>query len=330
MARKRYITTDISLSRKIEELARRSGEYAVLLFTWLVPHADDWGRLEGDADKVFFTVTPRFALLGRTPDDVEDALTAMHDIGLLTRYEVNGSRYIQLNPDTFYELQTYIPKTKREQDQSAFPPSPSGAGNPAPSSTECYLVAQGSAESQQVAQNTPSPSPSPSLVDVVVRAREAEPVDNSGGAPIEREVSDDDVALVAREYSRTFVRSATPIVRDQIVDWLKRFAPELIIEALRRTAAGPTNTWAYCQGILRNWDEAHVQNMADLVPLDEAFKAKHNGARSRAAPVPAQSPPEPPPPKRIDTDPVELARLQAEAIATDARLRQRLEGVTDG
>lgn len=155
MSRKRYISTEISISGKIEELARRAGEYAVVLFTWMIPHVDDWGRMEGEADKVFFTVTPRFALLGRTPEDAEKALRAMADLGLIERYEVAGKFYIQVNLNTFYELQTYIPKEKRAEDKSAFPAPPPKIN------TESQKVAQNSTEQQQVAQNTPSPSSSP-------------------------------------------------------------------------------------------------------------------------------------------------------------------------
>lgn len=151
MARKRYISTDISLSGKIEELARRSGDFAVILFTWMIPHADDWGRMEGDPAKVFYTVTPRFSTLGRTPEDVEQALQTMHEIGLLHRYKIGCTWYIQFNMDTFYEYQTYIPIAKREQDKSSYP---------APELNR--KVAQNSTERREVAQNTPSPSPSPS------------------------------------------------------------------------------------------------------------------------------------------------------------------------
>lgn len=105
MSRKRYISTDISVSGKIEELTRRAGEYAVILWTWMTPHLDDWGRMEGEPDVVFFTVTPRFALLGRKPEDAEKALHAMHELGLITWYKVNGKRYIQVNTDEWFDLQ---------------------------------------------------------------------------------------------------------------------------------------------------------------------------------------------------------------------------------
>lgn len=124
MARKRYITTDISLSGKVEELGRRAGEYAIILWTWMIPHFDDWGRMEGQADKIFFTVTPRFSLLGRTPEDAEKALQAMVELGLIERYEVGGNLYIQVNRASFYELQTYIPQSKRLEDKSNYPPPP--------------------------------------------------------------------------------------------------------------------------------------------------------------------------------------------------------------
>ncbi len=192
MARKRYISTDISLSGKIEELARRCGGYAVVLFTWMIPHADDWGRMEGDADKVFYTVTPRFATLGRSPEDVEQALQAMHEIGLLHRYKIGCTWYIQFNMDTFYEYQTYIPIAKREQDKSSYP---------APELNR--KVAQNSTERREVAQNTPSPSPSPSRTPTVHICASDDAQEGTNG----RAASQDSVSGPDEQRARTPFKS---------------------------------------------------------------------------------------------------------------------------
>jgi DnaD/phage-associated family protein len=318
MARKRYITTDISLSGKVEELARRCGEYAVLLFTWLVPHADDWGRMEGDADKVFFTVTPRFSFLGRTPNDAAQALEVMDEIELLQWYEVDGNRYIQLNLDTFYELQTYIPREKREQDKSAFPPpTDRERGTATQSSTECYSIAQSGTVSQELAQNTPSPSPSPSGTDDVDNTRARA----SSGDHEARSISESDVSRVATEYNRTFVRWPTPSIRDQLIDWLGRFSADIVIEAMRRAAMANTKTWAYAQTVLRNWDQANVQTMSDVAAADEAFRSSRRGAGARADPSVVQ--PDKLPPRLIEIDPAELEAARAKFKQAEQEAMER-------
>jgi len=329
MARKRYISTDISLSGKIEELARRCGDYAVLLFTWMVPHADDWGRMEGDADKLFYTVTPRFALLGRTPADAEEALEAMDDIGLLEWYEVGHNRYIQLNRDTFYALQTYIPREKREQDKSLFPPPPATEREiPTQYSTQCYSVAQTSTESQGIAQNTPSPSPSPTGTDDDdTRAREAGPVDNSGDedAPVVDSAPEPvrpSVKNAADTYVNVFGKFPAPTIREELIDWLNVLGEDLVVEALRRTAAANTRSWRYAEAILRNWADCGVRTMADVERLDTEHRAEQN-ARSQA-----RAAPEPPPEPRqvIEVDAVELERARAELLELEREVLGRGNG----
>ncbi len=139
----------------MEELARRAGDYAVLLYTWMIPHLDDWARMEGSADKVFFRVTPRWAMLGRTPADVEKALQTMEEIGLIVRYEVNGDVFLQVDQESFYEIQSYIPKEKRCEDRSSYPAPPN--------SEKQRTSPQNSAEQRSAPNSVPSPSPSPSL-----------------------------------------------------------------------------------------------------------------------------------------------------------------------
>lgn len=316
MARRRYITTEISVDDRVTELAE-ANLLVPLLYTWMIPHAEDDATLRGTPRQITLKVLPGIPV---TTQQVEDALSVMASAGLIEWERELG--VIGFPPASFYRYQTNVPTPKRR----TAPLAEYLRQLPELQQVSAYqrASAQNAEEQHTTAQTSasPSPSPSPSVPDVVVvRAREAEPVDNSAEGAIEREVSEGDVSMVVTEYGRAFVKFVTPIVSDQIVDWLKRFPPELIIEALRRTAAGSTNTWAYCQGILRNWDEAHVRTVADLGVLDEAFKA--NRGKGRAAPTP--TPPEPPPPKRIEYDPAELARLQAEAAAATERLQKRME-----
>lgn len=274
MSRKRYISTDMSKSGKLEELARRAGDYGVLLFTWMIPHFDDWGRMEGEPDKVFFEVTPRFAMLGKTPEDAEAAIAAMHDIGLITWYEVDGNRYIQANLDTFYSLQTYIPKAKRAEDKSHYPPPPAEPNDGvAQNSTPQKPVAQNSTESRKVAQNTPSPftlHPSPSDDDNA-RAREAE----EWGTLVAAIYGTPD-AHAANELDSYVVDLGEPVVR----------------EAMRRTVdAKPVAPRRYFADICNRWAAKQVRSLDDVHRLDEAFEAAKRKNHLRRAPPPTDDEP---------------------------------------
>lgn len=85
------ISKVISISKKIN--LRLDNHFARLLYTWLIPHTDDFGRLTGCPHKVKALVIP---MLDDTWKDVEKALQSLHDVELIQWYEVNGELYIQL------------------------------------------------------------------------------------------------------------------------------------------------------------------------------------------------------------------------------------------
>lgn len=245
MARKRYITTDISLSGKVEALAKEAGEYAVLLWTWMIPHLDDWCRMEGEADKVFYAVTPRFANLGRGPEDAEKALEAMARIGLLQRYEVQGKAYIQVDEESFYELQTYIPQSKRGNDKSKCPPPPS-------------RVAQSSTQSHRVAQNAPSPSPSPTPSSVQ-RSSAATDLPSTTNA-----TAADEVAAAAESESKH--SAGRNLIQDQFAHLTGRIMPS------------PVDVMAIREALQIASDRADLV-LTVMDTASKAYKPKYEGDR---------------------------------------------------
>ena len=90
MAEKRMISKSISISEKVNTLP---DIFDMLLFTWIIPHTDDFGRLTGSPAKVKALVVP---MLDKTIKDVERAIQSLHDAGLLIWYEVGSDKYIQI------------------------------------------------------------------------------------------------------------------------------------------------------------------------------------------------------------------------------------------
>jgi hypothetical protein len=120
------LSRSISTSRKVTvELkarlknVRSKLEFVQLLYTWILPHADDFGRMEGDAATVKGTVMPNST---RDIDDVEWALQALHDVGLLLRYQIDGRMYLQVV--AWEEHQSGLHKRTR----SRFPEVPGDSG----------------------------------------------------------------------------------------------------------------------------------------------------------------------------------------------------------
>jgi hypothetical protein len=117
MSRHRSISTDISTDTQVAELAEH-GPLPLLLYTWSIPHADDWGRMTGDPRQCKLLVCPGLDVTAR---DVEQALMLIAEAGLWLRYEVGGKWYIAFPLSSWFKHQNYVPKSKRDADKSAFP-----------------------------------------------------------------------------------------------------------------------------------------------------------------------------------------------------------------
>lgn len=90
MANRRMISKTISTSRKVNRLSDR----ASLIYTWMQPHTDDYGRLEGDALSLKAKVVPMRPDI--TEKEIEEDLNSMVKNNLIIRYEVDGERYIEI------------------------------------------------------------------------------------------------------------------------------------------------------------------------------------------------------------------------------------------
>src|SRR3990167_4080356 len=89
MANRRMISKSISTSKKLMKVS----DFAALLFSWLIPHCDDYGHMDGSPEMVRGIVVP---LRNKTIEEVKNALEELEAISLLKIYEVNGDRYLEI------------------------------------------------------------------------------------------------------------------------------------------------------------------------------------------------------------------------------------------
>lgn len=155
MSRRRYISTAVSVDKLVKRLAMEAGDFAALLYTWMIPHADDYGILTGDPEELLDTVMP--GRRDKDPEDVKRALDAMARLELIERA---GNR-VGLPPESFYKYQGYIPQAKRRT-------VPLGeflslAPQPAQTSEDRRISAEDGDDQRAEAEIPASPSPSPSL-----------------------------------------------------------------------------------------------------------------------------------------------------------------------
>ncbi|PTX53966.1 hypothetical protein C8P63_12422 [Melghirimyces profundicolus] len=92
--------------------------FARLLFTWMIPHTDDFGRLPGSPMKVRALVVP---MADEGKEDVEQAIREMVGRQIIQWYEVDGKQYIQF--ENFDKHQTGLHK----RTKSHFPAPEEGS-----------------------------------------------------------------------------------------------------------------------------------------------------------------------------------------------------------
>jgi hypothetical protein len=178
MSRRRYVSTVISQDTRVNKLAVQYGDFAALLYTWMIPHATDDATLPGDPEELLYQVLP--GRRDKSVEEVSEAVAGMLALGLLT-YCHDQSRLI-FPTKAFYRYQTYIKDRNKHRDddaaETAQPEAPSQ-----PEQTD-------SAHQRTSAQNTVSFSPSspPSVKDSPsVRDYVLQPVDEVGGADAPRQ-----------------------------------------------------------------------------------------------------------------------------------------------
>lgn len=147
MSRRRKISTLISTDKAVNALAREGGVFAALLYTWMIPHAEDDASITGDPDELLLMVVPGLRDYG--PDDVAQALDCMATKGLIA-WDKQGPT-VYFDSEGFYRHQSYIPEGKRVDNSAHFSKTPAKPGS-----------AKQRGTAQKAASLSLSPSPSPS------------------------------------------------------------------------------------------------------------------------------------------------------------------------
>lgn len=117
------IAKSISTSTRLSEVST----FAALLFTWIIPHCDDYGHMDANPKIVKAMVVP---LRDESAEDVKKALDELIAVKALTTYEAEGRPYLQVEKWDYH--QTF--KTDRPLNRLA--PLPDDEWNPTGNQTE--------------------------------------------------------------------------------------------------------------------------------------------------------------------------------------------------
>lgn len=254
MARRRYVSTEISDDDGLAELVERKGYFAALLYTWLIPHADDRGTFTGNAKKLLGIAMPQFALIkgkkAATAAEIGDCLEVMAELGLIVS---EGTDYY-FPPRVFYRYQTYIPEAKRRVEECASALSGENADD--------------QREITEIGENAAYPSPSPSVKPsfspsvVVVEAR-------------------DEISEIVADFAKYGTVNALTVgyvedaVDEYTLDWVRR----AVDVGAKGKASGGQPPWSYIENTLKRWrDEGEPDDdKPRLQTAGRAYGPRNNG-----------------------------------------------------
>ena len=114
MARKRWLSTNVSSDSRVAELASRAGVGAALLYTWCIPHAGDDARLSRDPEELLSQVAPIMAMRNLlTVTDAQRFIEGTVELGLL----LPDDESLRFPPRSFYGYQSYITEDRRDSQR---------------------------------------------------------------------------------------------------------------------------------------------------------------------------------------------------------------------
>lgn len=112
MARGRMIDNCISISERINDLSLREA----FIYTWVIPHLDDWGRITGSPRTLKALIFPMKKEISIR--NIEDTLTKFKELGLFLWEEVNGEMVLQM---PFKEFNSHQAISDSKRAKSKYP-----------------------------------------------------------------------------------------------------------------------------------------------------------------------------------------------------------------
>lgn len=260
MSRKIFVTDDMGLDEALIDIAATNPE-AAMLWPWLLPYFDDWGRADASPRRIKGKIFPLFEHI--TPAAIEAALKHFADAKIITLYEVDGARYMCIDPVKWFAYQTHIHREKRITDGSRIPAcslfTPLNTANARETDSP---PAQSRAIPRDSAQSRASPSPSPSPSPSQTREESTTTRDDQGAsAPV----------VSFSKGKKTIITEPDPFANqteeDAAIHQLLATHPHWESEA-RRRSEGKQNPQAYFNACVLNWSRGEWAPPAAPVPVE--------------------------------------------------------------
>lgn len=239
----------------------------MLAYTWMIPSADNMGRLEGDAELVASMIFPR-QRSEITDQRMAEILQSLHDAGLVFWYAVNGERFLQFPAESWAEHQKLVGNMRAESD---FPAPPDDG-----------LAAW--YEQVRTSMNEYERVPNEGKGREGKEKRREEEAAAAGACETNPEhAKPAGWSDLLCHFNSVLPRSANnPDALRELLEWAASAGCDIVRRAINESSDHGVATWAYARSCLMNWQELG----AYTVPAVEALIAQHkrkqgprNGAR---------------------------------------------------
>lgn len=230
MADRRMISKVISMSEKVGDL---KNIFDMLLFTWMIPHTDDFGRLTGSPKKINLMVIPH---LEKESSEVEEALVRLHNAGLIRWYEADGDKVVQIND--FEKHQSGLHK----RTKSKFPDPPEHS--------EFFPEIPGTSEQ--------FPKIPPELNRTEENLREGNRREEKG-TRTEVNSSSGGFKEAYRLFEQEGFGTISPIIAEEIEDLIITYGFNWFERSVKVAVKAGKRSLSYVHGILKRWKASGIQ-----------------------------------------------------------------------
>lgn len=257
MANRRMVSKSISLSKQVNKMS----EFAQLLFTWSIAHADDFGCMNGDPEVVLATVIP--LRRDRTSEDVESAITEWVQSDLVWWYAIENEAIIQFR--TWDEHQTGL--NKRTKSKYILYDEAKSCENFREILRNSSLTELNRTELNRKEENDES-----LVVSTNVIQKKMENTKDSSSSPNE-------FGLIARAFQEEGFGPFSPLIAEKLKVLYDDFGYEWMMDAFAEAATQGVRKLSYVERTLGNWKrEGHVHGVNIRI---EAAATKEQHSRDR-------------------------------------------------
>jgi len=261
MAERRMLAKTISVSERVNDL---QDIFDMLLFTWMIPHVDDWGRMNGSPAKIKGVVIPMLEQKGKA--DVRESLERLAAAGLISWYKVGDEEIVQIEQFEKHQqglhkrTKSKFPDPPKASDSDEPTDIPGNSGNfpkvpPELNRTELNRTEQKGKEGKGTELPAPPAEPAPT------------------------DPSDDEWSRLEKLIKECDLQDETLYSQDQFKSFIGVVEIGVIEAAIKKATGKHVN---YALRTLEGWAAEGKTKTADVMPPPKVGERKQQSSGGRA------------------------------------------------